>query len=212
MRQFLAALGVMSAVAFGSTAQAATITFDDPGLLAGTEVGDFYADLGVTFVDATIAVTSGTHYYYGVGDREPSSVLVHSTTGSQPQPDDPIEVLFDSAVSFVSLEGLGIGISGYMLSAYDVLGNLLATTERMGSGQPGGEGAFNLFTLSLSASGIRRLAISQMVSTYDTAVFDNLTFTPEPVGTPEPGTLSLLSGAFGLLLIRRRRSSGGRKV
>ena len=206
-QRHIANIGVVAAVfALCSAAQASPITidFDDQGLSEGDQIGDFYAFLGVTFVDAKVVK-------YGGFDRwGPSNAVYHSTSGSQPQPSDPIEAVFDYEVSFVSLLGDGIGLAGFRLSAYDSVsgGNLLATDEIILGGQPSGGGLANHPTLALSTNGIRRIEFSQAVSyTIDGAFWDNLTFVPVPLSVPEPGTLSLLgAGLLGLFMRRRRRA------
>jgi hypothetical protein len=216
VKRLIANICVACAVlAFGSPAQASSITidFDDHGLSTGDAIGNFYQYLGVTFMDATIhPVLSGSYFSDPDAQYSGPNGVVHSTSGGSPQPADPIEALFDYDVSSVSLTGLSVGIAGFLFTAYDALGNVLDTAQAIGWGV-NGTCPYCFFTLSLEANGIRRVEFSQLRSasdfhTGDAAYWDNLAFTPTPVSVPEPGTLSLLGvGLFGLLSTRRGRSA-----
>ena len=185
-----------------------TINFDDPSLAIGEEVGAFYAALGVTFIDASIIDNRlGPLEYINPSPHQ----VWHSTALSTPQPSDPIEALFDADVSSVSLTGYSIGVAGFLFSAYDAVGALVDTQQVLASGQSGGGGIANLFTLTVSGAGIRGVAFSQVrpasdVGGSDGAVWDNLRYT---IATPEPSTLVLLIAplVLGLLFARRHQSS-----
>lgn len=186
---------------FIGTVNAAPITIDFDDLGTGVTVGGHYSGLGVTFVDA-VTNSFGTL----PGGTAPISIF-HSLSGSQPQPADPIEAIFSSSVSSVSLTGIDVGLNGFVLSAYDAVagGSLLATDQIFGSNVGVGE----FFTLSLAAIGIRRVEFSQVRNVAgDGVTFDNFVFDADVSAVPEPGSLALLGlGLAGLCFTRKKKEA-----
>jgi hypothetical protein len=193
---------------YPSIASATIIDFDDPALTSGMEVGDFYGDLGVTFVDAKIY--AGTAAVAGIDPSHYSGLNVVSHSASlAPQPNDPIEAIFATPISSLTLTGLGVGWAGFLLNGYDSSGNLIATVAEGGSGGPAGGGAFTWFSLSLSAAEMTRITFSQMklYGPDGSVAWDNLTFEPQST-VPEPATIALWLPGLAMLLRRRKRVNG----
>ena len=166
------------------------------------EVGDFYSDLGVTFVNAMIV--SQPELGPSLAFSSPN-VIIYSGGSFAPQPTDPLEAIFANPVSSATLTAQSVGIAGFLLNGYDANGNLIATAQSFGTGQ-NGAGSTVHRTLSLTADDIWSIAFSQvLLNPYDGRItFDDLIFTPQSV--PEPATLSLLgAGLLGMLAARRRR-------
>lgn len=153
------------------SATPATINFDD--LASGVSVGSTYDSLGVNFADA-LTDNNGSL----PGGTPPTSIM-HSFSSYQPQPNSPIIATFNFPVSSVSLTGIDVGENGFVLSAYDAItgGNLLASDQVFGDDI----GVSEFFTLSLSATGIRRVEFSQVqnLGGGDGLVFDNFVFDSE---------------------------------
>ncbi len=181
------AIGVILLLVVGS-AQSATITIDFDGLAVGIVVDDYYLSQGVSFTNAK---TSG----FGALPGGTPPVAITAVSGNhQPQPSNPIEAVFTSDVSFVSLTGLDVGENGFVISAYDSVsgGALIATNQVFGTSL--GVGQF--YNLSLSAVGIRRIEFSQVQNVIsDGVVFDNLVFTAVPI----PAAVWLFGSGLGLL-------------
>ena len=134
------------------------------------------------------------------------NAIVHASSATQPQPGDPIEAIFSSPVTFVSLTGLDVGYNGFVLSAYDAVsgGNLLDTDQFFGLDPIG---MCEYFTLSLNAVGIRRVEFSQVQNILDdTTAYDNFVF--DTVVIPIPAAVWLFgSGLLGLIGIARRKKA-----
>ena len=183
------------------------IDFDDLG--PGVSVDGHYSGLGVTFVDAT------TNSFGSLPGGSAPTAINHSTSGFVPQPSDPIEAIFSSLASSVSLTGLDVGNDGFILSAFDAVsgGNLLATEQIIGIGD--GVGASS--TLTVAATGIKRVEFSQVRDLpdgiSDGIAFDNLSFVVDsstpitPPSIPEPLTLGLFAlGLAGIGCSRKRKA------
>jgi len=158
-------LALFSCLCF-SSANATLVTIDFDDLSSGITVGSNYSGLGVTFVDAVTSSNGSLP-----GGTTPTSIM-HSSSAYGPQPSNPIEAIFNSLVSSVSLTGLDVGGDGFILSAYDAIsgGNLLTASQIFGSGY--GIGQF--FTLNVSAAGIQRVEFSQLTNTHgDGIAFEN---------------------------------------
>lgn len=206
MKRIMSVLGCLFAI---STANATPVVIGFDDLSAGVVVGGHYSGLGVTFVDAltTSSALPGT---------STPTALRHTDT-YRPQPSNPIEAIFDSAVDSVSLTGIDVGVAGFVLSAYDDVsgGNLLAYSEVFGTDLGVGQS----FTLSVAATGIRRVEFSQAhLDQTDGILFDNFTFEvaqvspPPPPATPADVPEPISAALFGLGLVgigasRMRRKS-----
>lgn len=200
--QIIATIFTVAVLLSGTAAsgvQAATIGFDS--LSDGTTVGSNYSALGVTFIDAVVK-TIGP-----VPGQSGANVIFHEDLGPRPTPSDPIQAIFTSAVSSVSIAGIDVGIDGMQLRAFDAVvgGSLLKEVQIIGTDA----GIGDFYTLSVVASGIRRVEFSQVTrSNIDGAGFDNLTFGPSL--TPIPGGLPLLLSALfslGVMGWRRRKAA-----
>ncbi len=175
------------------------IDFDE--LEDGIIIDDDYTNLGATFINAMTNDTMSTF-----PGASPNITIYHTGFNgdgdNMPQPDDPIIVIFNPPVSFVSLTGIDVGINGFMLTAYDATigGNILAEKSALGSNW----GADQHFTLAIGKAGIQRVEFSQTKRIIGEGInFDNLTFLPEsviPEPEPEPG-LSFLPAVYSLLLL-----------
>jgi len=198
---------VSVALFFAAPAQAVPVTINFDGLSDGDVVGDSFVGDGVTFVDAIVSASSLT----GVSD--PNSII-HTDLLSLPIQSDPIQALFSSAVSSVSLTGLDVGISGFSFRAFDATtgGNLVDSTQIDGIGP----GVDNFVTLTLTNALIRRVEFSLNLNDSDVATtngdgiqFDNLVFDLAPVSSvPIPAALPLFGtglAVMGFIGWRRKR-------
>lgn len=192
-----------------------TINFDDLG--PSTVIGSHYAALGVTFSQAmTVEYRSGIPVFAAFpGSSYPTTIKSTESfaNGFEPQPSNPISASFSMPVSFVSLTGISINQSGYLLRAYDsvVGGNLVSASQVVGPPHFGGTGGNDFFAnLSVTGSGIRRVEFSQLNSSgiaVDDIIFDNLVFQPQLV--PEISSHAMLLTGLPFLAIaifRRRRA------
>ncbi|MCK5696868.1 MAG: hypothetical protein KAI02_01825 [Gammaproteobacteria bacterium] len=165
------------------------INFDD--LDINITVDDHYSNLGVTFINA---LTDGR--MQDSPGVSPDITLYHTVADYMPQPYNPIIMIFEPPVSFVSLTGIDVGINGFLFTAYDaqIGGNVLGVKEAAGSG--GGDGEF--FTLAIGKSGIQRVEFSQAKAIRTDGIgFDNLKFIPEP---KVESKLSFMPAIYSLLL------------
>jgi hypothetical protein len=180
-------LGSLAALTFSASLYAAPVTIDFDDLSDGDSVGSNYASQGVTFVDAVIDTANGSL----PGGSGPNAIS-HLTSIYQPQPLDPIEAIFSTAVSSVSLTGIDVGDAGFVLTAFDSSNNQVATDRVFGSDWGIGE----YYTLTLTGLDIVRITFSQVGYVYyDGIVFDNLTF--EPVAAvPLPAAAWLFGSAL----------------
>ena len=191
-------LCLLSLLFVGATnAELININFDE--LDFNYVVGDHYeTNLGVTFEDALVK------FWGHLPGGTPRMTIAHTQSCYKPQPDDPIEAIFTTTVSSISLTALGFGENGAVLKAYDADGNLLGTDQAFG--QYGGSG--NYSTLSVAAAGIKRVEFSQILNlnNYDDGViFDNFEFNTS-ASVPEPGSTTLLGlGLFGIFFLFRRK-------
>lgn len=191
-------VGAVCAALVGTGGQAAasttTITFDEPGAIAGNAVGTFYN--GLTFVDAVFQDNLGL-------DGSSGALGISSQSlGFNPTQADPIEVLFDTPVTSVTLRGIDVGFDGFVLRAFDSADNFLSEVAVFGTTLAGVD---EFFDLTVSGSDIARIAFSQenqSQGTNDGMIFDDLTFTQIPV----PAAALLFAPVIGALATRRRTS------
>jgi hypothetical protein len=207
MKRLLISASMVAAFACLGAARAsaqATTTIDFNDGASNSAIGIFYQALGVTFSNAIWDDVSAVNES-DVG----SSGLKLAAAGSSPlMPSalNPIIAIFSQAVSAASIAALDLGGNGVRINAFDgvIGGNLVATTEVLGSG--GGEGVNKV--LSITGFGIRRLEFFQPLHTeQDGVAFDNLSFTTQAITTtPEPASLALCAtGLLGLGAWTRRR-------
>lgn len=188
--------------ATGLHANAGIVTIDFDGLADNSVVGSSFSGLGVTFVDARV-------FQFPEPGISPPNTIVHTSSGSGPQASDPIEALFSTTISRVSLTGIDVGANGFRLSAFDSTsgGNLLEEMEIFGSTI---NGAGEFFTLTIINPFIRRVEFSLAASgAVDGLSFDNLVFEGENISAvPVPAALPLLGSGLaimGFLGWRRKR-------
>ena len=193
-------LFALSLISVSGAARAVPVTIDFDGLTPGDVVGDAFVSQGVTFVDAVVIDL-------GLPGASLPNTIRHVDTVFFPQQPNPIEAIFSTGASSVSLTGLDVGVNGFILKAFDAIsgGNLLDSDQVFGTGE--GNGQF--FTLSVASAFIRRVEFSQVLDDLtlnDGIVFDNFTFSPVPLPA---GVWLLLSGLTGMGLLgwRRRRAA-----
>lgn len=179
--------------------RAVLIDFDDG--TDGSEIGAFYAGLGVTFTngewDNFVSPDEGL---VGAGGLK----LVGIGPDFSPKVGSPVIGVFSTAMSAVSIRGLNVGANGARIDAYDaaVGGSVVDFDEAFGVDL----GTDHHPLLSVAAASIWRIELYQPLTVQtEGLLFDNLEFTPAAAGAvPEPGTLALL-GFAGLAMLRRRR-------
>jgi len=187
---------------FSSVSYAAPTTIDFDTLGSGVSVGSTYSAQGVTFSNAT-TIASTVCADNCAGSTSPT-VIRSSSDLYNPTQASPIIATFDMDVSFVSLTGIDVGTDGFILSVFDIFDNLIASDTAFGT-TTAGVGEF--FTLSLSGSGIRKVAFSQEnqdAGLGDGMVFDNFTY--DTASVPEASSILLLGlGLAGLGFTRRKK-------
>ncbi len=162
-------------------------------------IDDFYANLGLNFVNAEWHDHGNLAGGEGLGllsQREPFGSLI--------PPEDPIVGLFSGNVSFVTITAMDVGSKDARIDVFDVNNNLIGSDNIVGSGS--GVGDFG--DLTVTAVGIRRFELYQpfqlpSTETGDGIVLDNLSFNISLV--PEPSSILLISFAFALLLPFRKK-------
>lgn len=195
MKKFiLAASSALTLVMAGqASAASTTITFDEPGAVNGDLVGSFYT--GVTFTDAEFEDN------FGLAGTSGELAIMHAVRSYQPQPDNPIEATFDSAVSSVSLRAIDVGLNGAEFIAYDAMDNVVDMVVVFGTGV----GDDQFFDLVVSGSSIVRVAFSQSVlTTTDGILFEDFSYTMSAAPVPVPAAALLFAPLAGLVMRRRR--------
>jgi len=163
-----------------------TYTIDFEQYPEFTQITNQYAAEQVSFTNALQLVAPDYDYF----DYPPSSGSGVITN----DPNDPLEVLFTPGA--VNISGYYSAPDGLVVTAYDGLGNVLATFAGAGTNMANAP-----FTITSATTGISWIAISATDGA-DSETVDDLTYTT----TPEPGTFLLLgSGALGLAGLLRRK-------
>lgn len=195
----MAVAGVFGA----SLANATLIDFDDlppyqsqdeNGWLP-TQVTDQYAALGVVFVNSGIGTAvpgvysqpNGLTDYYGPG------MEIHFTG------------LLPTSVSFYvsSFNQDAVGIDAFGT------GGLIAHKESDGwrGTEENSTPYMDHQLISFAGSAISQLNLNSFYDRRGSLIIDDLMFTRDVASVPEPGTLGLLAGGIGLLILRRRHAA-----
>jgi len=191
---------LLSVCLFSGSASAATsIDFDD-GISAGDPIGNFYSDLGITFLNA-----EWSDRFNGRPGTSSPFRLSSVDSGNQPKVSSPIIGIFSSPVDMVSISAIDVGFNDARIDVYDAIngGNLLGFDLYEGVSPLGN--TFNpqdTEILSVSASGIMRFELYQPKSEVrnDGVAWDNLTYNPmTPVPEPSTSLLALGSILAGML-------------
>lgn len=200
---------------FAATSQAFTITFEE-GLnhILGSgpvPIDDYFDGKfrvhfdGATYIEVPIN-TSGIP----PGPPLASSGLVSISSILLPVPPDrykwtTITASFSAQASFVSIWVLAIDARIIpTMTAFDEAGNVLGTSVYH---PPEGQTDFNITntsTLEITAVGIRSIAFDGGFDTAS-AIYDDLTITPQIASVPLPTTIRLFGSAIGGLGMMRRR-------
>ena len=165
MRWTILALTTLGAGGSG----AVTIDFEDG--TSGAIIDNFYAAVGVSFVDARFNDLGTT-----VPGMSGTILITHSRSGNEPKPDQPLIGIFTGArPAQVSVTAVDVGANGARLDAYDALqgGSVLDWDEFVGTGN----GTNQFATLIVDAEGIGRFELYQPLSVEQDGVeWDTLLF------------------------------------
>ena len=200
MVRFKALTLLLSIPVFSSAAT--IISFD--GLTQGTNIDNTYQSSGVLFSNFTAYSTtaggeilfSGTGWVAASGCNEVWTDDCGIITFV-----DPVNASIPAVTDSVSwntlgLENSGGGISGFTVTAYNLLGQVVGTQNFVG-----GWGPITVGTQSINTAGIHELIITGR-NNGGALGFDNLTFDGPIAATPEPAMLLPLG--LGLLALGLR--------
>lgn len=182
---------VMVLGAAAAHATPVTIDFDTlPGgdtVASGTQIGNQYASLGVTFSLFENGTFVGNPVAAGLGGNS-----LYNTAGLFRPLADVLLIDFTTPVADVSFMTYGLlgDDTSFDFLAYDAGGHLLRTITNHNGGW---------MNVSFTGTPVARIEARQG-SDWGTYLLDNLRFDPVVAPVPEPGTLMLMgTGLVGLL-------------
>jgi hypothetical protein len=198
MRHILFCVVLFSAAA---TAAAGTIDFENLPLAnladfcggGGVNIGNFYANVGVQNIGADVF---GLNAACGVSGFPANSGSINVFSE-----DDFATISFSAPVSSVSL--FYVSLDTILLTAFDS-GNNALVPPSIGSANTDGTTGTNS-SLSVSAPNIAYVTLGN-TGLADEYAFDDLSFTPQAQGVPEPSEAALTGLGLVAVWVTRRRS------
>jgi hypothetical protein len=175
MRKLIASAVALTCIV-GMPAMAAT-TVDFSGHVAGSQIGNTYASLGLTFSPATFGQCAG-----GCPAPNPNGWFAYNAGNS-------FTAFFSTAQNNISFQG--VTFSDTLAEAYDSSNNLIASVSESIYFPVSNQ------VNSLIGSGIVRVVFSDLGGPGFGPAITNLTFDAAPAGVPEPATWAMMLLGFG---------------